>query len=180
MPEDLAVTLLLNSRVDYRAFCSIEQNGSSLDLTLLPDTPLERTRDADRQHLAGQIAVVASWPGFGASTATKALHKKRPALIPVLDNQAIFGAYLKPDWPGKRSSMDTIKSRHTIREVIERIYVDLTRSANASAWPALHARSPGNTTIEVFDAVRWMRFRETEPVPTPAPRLAPETSTRLC
>jgi hypothetical protein len=34
-----------------------------------------------------------SWPGFGASVATKTLHKKRPALIPVLDNMAIFGAY---------------------------------------------------------------------------------------
>ena len=41
---------------------------------------------------------MAQWPGFAASVATKVLHKKRPGLIPVLDNQA-FGAYMNPNWP---------------------------------------------------------------------------------
>ena len=42
--------------------------------------------------MAAVIAHIANWPGFGASLATKVLHKRFPALIPILDNQAIFGA----------------------------------------------------------------------------------------
>ena len=42
-----------------------------------------------------------SWPWVGASLATKTLHKKRPALIPVLDNMAIFGAYDEPALAGE-------------------------------------------------------------------------------
>jgi hypothetical protein len=38
------------------------------------------------------VAAVARWSGFGTSTASKVLHTKRPALVPILDNQAIFGA----------------------------------------------------------------------------------------
>jgi hypothetical protein len=41
---------------------------------------------------------------------SKTLHKKRPALIPVLDNQAILGAYMNPYWSEKRSLADTIKA----------------------------------------------------------------------
>jgi hypothetical protein len=44
--------------------------------------------------VAELIGVMMSWPGIGASVATKTLHKKRPALIPILDKMAIFGAYM--------------------------------------------------------------------------------------
>ena len=46
--------------------------------------------------------------GFAASVATKVLHKKRPKLIPILDNEAIFGAYMNPKWPEKLASTDCV------------------------------------------------------------------------
>ena len=52
--------------------------------------PPQETPDEDRQAIADLIATVASWPEFAASVATKILHKKRPDLIPILDNEAIF------------------------------------------------------------------------------------------
>jgi hypothetical protein len=49
--------------------------------------------------------------------ATKALHKKRPAL-PILDNQAVLGAYMNPHWPERRSMGDTIKAVPRIRDAL--------------------------------------------------------------
>jgi hypothetical protein len=40
--------------------------------------------------------------------ATKVPHKKRPKLIPILDNEAIFGAYMNPKWPEKLASTDSV------------------------------------------------------------------------
>jgi hypothetical protein len=99
MPEDLAVTILINSRVGPAAFKSAQDHGAELDLAELPDVPLEETSVDMRRQVARLIADVAGWDGFASSVATKVLHKKRPQLIPILDNQAIFGAYMNPRWP---------------------------------------------------------------------------------
>jgi UDP:flavonoid glycosyltransferase YjiC (YdhE family) len=91
--------MLINSRVAAHAATSVHANGATLDLTSLPDKSLEETTAEERQRVASLIGTMASWPWLGASVATKTLHKKRPALIPILDNQAIFGAYMNPLWP---------------------------------------------------------------------------------
>jgi hypothetical protein len=41
-------------------------------------------------------------------------------LIPIIDNQAIFGAYMNPLWPEKRSLMDTVKAVPRIKELDRR------------------------------------------------------------
>ena len=102
--EDLAVTLLVNSQAASRAVRSLRDFGATIDLHKLADKPLEQTTTQERYSLASQIAHIATWPGFGASLATKVLHKKRPDLIPILDNQAIFGAYMSATWPATPAS----------------------------------------------------------------------------
>jgi hypothetical protein len=77
--EDLAVTMLINSRVAAQAVTSVFRHGATLDLGLLPDKALEETTDAERQVVAEVIGTMASWPWLGASVASKTLHKKRPA-----------------------------------------------------------------------------------------------------
>lgn len=57
-----------------------------------------------------------------------------------------------------------MKDPARIREAIERICVDLTRSENASVWAALHAEQPARMRIELFDMVWWSYFRQLEPV----------------
>jgi hypothetical protein len=86
----------------------------------------------ERQAVASVIGSIASWRGFGASLATKTLHKKRFRLIPVLDNQAIFGAYMNPRWPGKPSSTTTVKDVPAIKEALDWIAHDLVRPDNKS------------------------------------------------
>lgn len=110
MLKDLAVTMLINSRVAARAATSVCKSGATLDLGSLPDKALEETTDEERQVVAEVIGTMASWPWLGASVASKTLHKKRPALIPVLDNMAIFGAYMNPRWPSRPALGDTVKA----------------------------------------------------------------------
>jgi hypothetical protein len=94
---------------------------------------------------------VAKWPGFAASVATKVLHKKRPQLIPIVDNQAIFGADMNSGWPEERSSIESIYAVGRIREALDWIFFDLTRAENAEVWPRLEGIEPRRSRIELFD-----------------------------
>jgi hypothetical protein len=96
---------------------------------------------------------MARWPGFGASVATKVLHKKRPDLIPILDNQAIFGAYMSRSWPEARASGDTVKDDSKVTEALDWIAFDITRLENASIWVVLRSIEPSWSLIQLFDGV---------------------------
>lgn len=161
--EDLGVTMLINSRVDARQAMGVFRNGATLNLSRLPDKSLGETTDRERQVVADVVATMTTWPGVGASVATKLLHKKRPELIPILDNMAIFGAYMYPLWPEKRARADTIKAVARIKEALDWIAEDLTRSENTSVWLQLHAIEPARSRIDLFDMIWWMYFRQVEP-----------------
>ena len=167
--EDLAVTMLVNSRVTAQAAMSLHANGASLDLSALPDKALEETSDEERFLVATLIGTMTNppWVGFGASVATKTLHKKRPALIPILDNRAIFGAYMNSAWPEKPSLDVTIKAVPRIKEALDWIAIDVSRSENESVWAHLQAVEPDRSRIELFDMVWWMYFCEVEPAGLP-------------
>jgi hypothetical protein len=162
--EDLAATMLINSRVAARAAAAVYTNGATLNLASLPDKALEETTESERQLVANVIGTMTGWPWVGASLATKTLHKKRPSLIPILDNQAIFGAYMNPLWPEGPSRTDTIKAVARIREALEWIVQDLRRSENAATWPELELIEPERSRIELFDMIWWIYFRKLEPV----------------
>ena len=169
VPDDLAVTILINSRVGPAAFKSVQDFGTNLPLAGLEDTPLEDTTGEQRDAVAELVAQMASWKGFAASVATKILHKKRPALVPILDNQAIFGAYMNSAWPEHPSRADSIYSRHLIRDALDWIHTDLTRPENQEVWQALRRLEPARSRIELFDMMWWTHFRRLEPVPPARP-----------
>lgn len=64
VPEDLAVTLLVNSRVTYRAFQSLQKYGEGIEFNKLPLGPLQQISDTELKSLAKVITTVANWPGF--------------------------------------------------------------------------------------------------------------------
>lgn len=161
--EDLAATMLINSRVAAQAATSVYRYGGTLDLGVLPDKPLEETTDSERQLVAEVVCAMTSWPWIGASVATKTLHKKRPALIPILDNLAIFGAYMNPLWPERPARADTIKAMSRVKEALDWIATDVTRPENMDAWAHLVHLEPDRSRIELFDMVWWMEFRRLEP-----------------
>jgi hypothetical protein len=158
LPEDLAITLIMNSRVGWRAFHSLQRHSQGIDLAQLPETPLEQTAVDDRKLVAELITKLAQLPGIAASVATKILHKKRPALIPIMDNQAIFGAYMNPEWPKKTARNDSVRDGKRIADALEWIYFDLTRQENLDVWPILSVLEPKRHRIELFDCVWWMYF----------------------
>lgn len=162
VPEDLAVTLLINSQAGWRAFLSLMEHGKTIDLAQLPKKPLENTSHDEREKVAALIAQVARFPGFAASVATKVLHKKRPDLIPILDNQAIFGAYMNPDWPEKPSRGDSIKDKGLILKALDWIAFDITRPENDGVWDILKSIEPARSRIQLFDSIWWMYFRTTQ------------------
>ncbi len=163
-PEDLGMTLLMNSRADGRAFQTLSREASAIDLSQLPNVSLLETNLEQRRQVAALVAQIAGWRAFGASVATKLLHKKRPALIPILDNQAVFGAYMNPRWPAGPSRTETIKSAERILEALEWIARDLALDANRESWLQLGTVRPNWTRVEIWDAVWWAYFRSKEPV----------------
>jgi Family of unknown function (DUF6308) len=156
--EDLAVTMLVNSRVEARQAMGFFRNCGSLDLSHLPAQPLGKTSDSQRQEVADLLGAMTGWPGVGASVATKTLHKKRPALVPILDNMAIFGAYMNQDWPTRAAKADTIKAVPRMKEALDWIALDVSREENEAVWRQLEALEPERTRIEIFDMVWWMYF----------------------
>ena len=156
--EDLAVTMLINSRVAAQAATSVYRHGATVDLRSLPEKALGETTDSERQVVAEVVSAMASWPWLGASTASKTLHKKRPALIPILDNMAIFGGYMNELWPEKRALADTVKAVSRIKEALDWIAVDVTRPENEAVWARLEEIEPTRSRIELFDMVWWMYF----------------------
>src|SRR5690348_12700571 len=50
--EDLAATMLINSRVAGQAAAAVLRNGGTLDLSSWPDKPLEETTTDERKGLA--------------------------------------------------------------------------------------------------------------------------------
>jgi hypothetical protein len=163
VPEDMAITALINSVRSLQSLkmClrSIAANARTVDLGILPDKPLEMTDSAERATVAMVIAKVASWNSFAASTATKLLHKKRPNLVPILDNQAIFGAYMYSEWPTKPSLQDSIEQAARIQEALDWIAFDLNRPENRDTWHELRKLEPTRSLIELFDMVWWRYFR---------------------
>jgi hypothetical protein len=164
LPEDLAVTLAFNSRATGRAFESLMAHAHELDLAAIPDKPLADTTDAERERLALAIDQMARWPGFRMSLASKTLHKKRPHLVPVMDNRAIVEAYMRPGWPETRTSGQSGWGLDLVRSTLAAIYADLIRTENQHTWTALAAVDPKMTRLELLDAVWWVHFRDLEPV----------------
>jgi hypothetical protein len=72
---------------------------------IAPDASLARSaRDAPWAALRQLFGAFADVRGIGISKVTKALHPKRPALIPMLDS--VVQAYLADDDPGVRAAFD--------------------------------------------------------------------------
>jgi len=162
LAEDVAISLTLNSRASGRAVASVVQYGHTIDPRTLPEKALEETSGPERAQVAELLATVCTWPHIRASTATKILHKKRPALIPVLDNLAIFGAYMKRDWPEVGPSADSIGDKANILQALNSIFADVVRPENTDTWQELQRMDKNRTRIEIFDMVWWIHFKRTE------------------
>src|SRR6266542_1611231 len=90
--------------------------------------------------------------GIGFSKMTKALHKKRPALIPMLDS--VVQAYLTRDDPGTHSS-ETFGERATALVRSYKRDLDRNRSVLREIQRELANRGYRLTEVRILDLLIW-------------------------
>jgi hypothetical protein len=159
--EDLTLTLMVGS-VGWRAFRSVKERGE-IEIGPLPQKALEETSAEERRQVAAQIGELVQLRGFSVTLASRVLHKKRPALIPILDERAIFGAYMNPRWPQEAATSERVKSEGLIGKALDWIAFDLNRPENVAVWNELQAMARERSRIQIFESVWWMYFQEHNP-----------------
>jgi hypothetical protein len=154
---DLAWAVLLEGRPSSTAAQSLLKIVP-FDISGIPTASLELLDSHDLEAIAAVIRkVIDGTSGIKASIATKMLHPKRRATVPVCDNDAIFGSFLQPGWrPG-----DTATGRKdTVLAALEAIHHCLTRPENRSAWDCLQKAYPRYQLVELFDMTWWTVLRK--------------------
>jgi hypothetical protein len=125
-----------------RALRKIQPEASLADATSsIPWIPLTRLFDA-----------FADIRGIGFSKMTKALHPKRPALIPMLDS--VVQAYLLRDDPGTDSS-GSFGERATMLVRSYKRDVDRNRSVLRKIQRDLASHGYGLTEVRILDLLIW-------------------------
>jgi uncharacterized protein DUF6308 len=125
-----------------RALRQIDPDASLANRTSsIPWVPLTRLFDA-----------FADLRGVGFSKMTKALHPKRPALIPMLDS--VVQAYLQGDDPGTRSSASFGQRATALVRGYKRD-LDRNRSALRDLRRQLASRGYRATEVRILDILIW-------------------------
>jgi Family of unknown function (DUF6308) len=137
------IAAILERRGDIeRALRRIHPDASLADATdSIPWIPLTRLFDA-----------FADIRGIGFSKMTKALHRKRPALIPMLDS--VVQAYLTKDDPGTRSS-ESFGERATALVRSYKRDLDRNRSVLHEIQQELASRKYRLTEVRILDLLIW-------------------------
>lgn len=152
--------LIVGGHVGRRAR-SFHESVASLDLGHVPGTPLADTTETEREALAAAIATVGQWDGFAASSASKLLHPARPRSIPVLDREAIGGAYARAHWTGGKASSRSILYAE-LPAVLNVFHGDLTSQGNEASWAVLERHTNRQfTRLQLLDMVWWVHYRRT-------------------
>jgi hypothetical protein len=175
VPEDLAVTLAMNSLATGMAFRTLARHSEEMTAALAGVPKDVHLASASREvfDAVTEAVVVMTGAGrneatrraagleplangVGVSVATKLLHKKRPGLIRILDNQAIFRDYLGVGEPpaGRRG-------RSSVSMALEAIQADLARAENVMEWQTLEATFPRRTRLQLLDMAWWIHNQRT-------------------
>jgi hypothetical protein len=110
--------------------------------------PLHQLDDGGLAPVVATITALVNRPGFGCALATKVLHEKGPAAIPVVDNQAIFATHPNDAWrPGRPrpSRSISVRSSRAIAAALEAVAGDLSHATNQPAWDDVEAHPRGMT-----------------------------------
>jgi hypothetical protein len=138
---EIAAILERRGRIE-RALRKIHPEASLADATSsVPWIPLTRLFDA-----------FADIRGVGFSKMTKALHRKRPALIPMLDS--VIQAYLTSDDSEQHSSESFAERATTLVRSYKRD-LDRNRSALRGIQRELASREYRLTEVRILDLLIW-------------------------
>lgn len=159
--EDLGLAVLLEGRPQSQAAMSLALlDDDQRDLRAVPVTTLHLSTPDDRQAILRAIIQLVALPGFASSLATKVLHKKRPATVPILDNRAIYGTLLSDSWTlGANPTANSVRHSQAIELALETIYGVVSDPRNEPEFVKLEERFPDLSRIQLFDKVWWAFIR---------------------
>ena len=158
--EDLGLAVLFEGQPRSRAAQTLVD--TPVNVSRIPSIPLHETSEADRAVIVDGIMELVGrrGSGFASSLATKVLHKKRPATVPVLDNAAIYATLCSATWErGTVPRGATVRDHKRIAEALGRVHAVVSDPANTAAWETLESEWLTLTRIEVFDMAWWAYVR---------------------
>ena len=162
--EDLGVAVLLEGRPQSRAAMELALlSDDQRDLRAVPRTALHLSTPGDREAILQAILKLVALPGFASSLATKILHKKRPAAVPILDNRAIYGSLMSETWkPGMDPKANSVRFGPSIGRALETIYSIVADPRNEPAFVDLEEHFSNLSRIQLFDKIWWAFIRSEE------------------
>jgi hypothetical protein len=152
--HDLGWAVLLEGRPSSAAAQALVLKGE-IDISSIPRSALETLDDDQCELVVDGIMMLVALEGFRSSLASKVLHPKRPGTIPILDNRAIFGSFLRDGWaPRDPISASTVSGRRQIRTALLAVRRCLLLPENQEAWSDL-GRTFATNRLELFDMIWW-------------------------
>jgi hypothetical protein len=152
---DLGWAVLIAGRPTYGTAARLIDEAISIKPISMD--PLHLLPGQKRQEMADCIATFMGrfneQPSYmGASLATKLIHPKRRASVPVMDNKTIYGRFMKAGWqPGKTGRAGAPKGAESVKRCLDAIHSPVADPGNQPGWTALERRFEGFTRIELFD-----------------------------
>lgn len=135
----------------------------SLNIDDVPATPLSSCTSAELESIASGITSRAKeWDGFGVSTVSKVIHRKRRSTVPILDRRAISGAYVDPHWNPTKAAKGVAPSQSQVVDTLALIANDLQLEANQRGWTLAKQSWQELQNIELFDVVWWSVWRDAD------------------
>ena len=167
---DVGTSLLMNARADSASARTVCSHGQAMGagLAVIPHGVSLEDESAPSHFdaICDLIALMTSIgrdrapykadplpTGIGISIATKIAHRKRPALIPIFDNDAIFTLFLRE--PQAQNAVGEA-SRPFVMRGLDAIRNALIDPQSELAWAEIARVEPRWTRLECFDAVWWV------------------------
>jgi Family of unknown function (DUF6308) len=154
--SDLRLANRGGARISAAEMAAILERRSEIERALRnvhPDTSLgDATRSVPWIPLTRLFDTFADIRGVGFSKMTKALHRKRPALIPILDS--VVQTYLTRDDPGTPSAA-SFGERATALVRCYKRDLDRNRSVLHEVQRELASRTHRLTEVRILDILIW-------------------------
>lgn len=159
---DLAWGTLLEGRPSSTAAQQLLR-ARAIDISRVPSSPLGELSDYQCDAVVAGIRELAKLDGIRSALATKVLHPKRRASVPILDNQAIYGAFMTLGFvPGDAYKGYGTRQETKIKGALLKVRECLRDETNTRGWSVLENNYPDLKRVELFDMVWWALLHASE------------------
>jgi hypothetical protein len=156
--HDILLSVMVNSRLDGGRAASVWQNRARMEQALAVIPASASLLDAEQEipwEALERLFDAARVRGAGLAVASKILHKKRPALIPMLDN-VVLGYYRSSyphGWKGLGPGGTAVKAMKHLREDLLAVKPEIDTLCSRLAENGWRM-----TQVRALEALVWMQL----------------------